>query len=96
MLCDNGYWRSISHSNIRNSITSAGFSNDFKQGHIAKHDVYGNGFIEALDSSGDVVICPRDMEAILQEDEHKKVYIDYPILTKFMKEPTSIMSQIQM
>jgi hypothetical protein len=51
----------------RNSIASAAFSDDFKQWHIAKHDVYGNDFIQAWESSGEVEICPEDMEAIPQD-----------------------------
>ena len=62
-------WRSVSVSNIKNSITSAGFSTDFKQWHIAKHDVYGNDFIQAWENSGEVEICPEGMEAIPQDDE---------------------------
>jgi hypothetical protein len=42
---------------------------NFKQWHIAKHDVYGNDCIQAWENSGDVEICPADMEAISQEDE---------------------------
>ena len=52
-----------------NSIISAGFSSDFKDWHIAKHDVYGNHFIQAWESSGDVEICSENMEAVPQEDE---------------------------
>jgi hypothetical protein len=33
-------WRRVNHSNTKNSKFSVGFSNDFKQWHIA--DVYGN------------------------------------------------------
>jgi hypothetical protein len=65
----------VNHSNIRNSISSAGFHNDFMQWHIAKHDIYGNDFIQARGSSGDVEISPEDLEAFPQEDEHKKIVI---------------------
>jgi len=40
-------WKRVNHANIRNPISSAGFSNDFKQWHIAKHNVYRNEFIQA-------------------------------------------------
>jgi hypothetical protein len=63
--------RRVNHSNIRNSISSAGFSNDFKQWHIAKHDVYGNDSIQAWENSGDVEISPEDLELILQHYELK-------------------------
>jgi hypothetical protein len=58
-------WRIVNHSNISNSISSAGLHNDFMPWHITKHDVYGNNFIQAWESSGDVEICPEVMEAIL-------------------------------
>jgi hypothetical protein len=62
-------WRSVSESNIRNSIASAGFANDFTDWHISKHDVYGSEFVKAWMSSGDVETCLDDMEAIPQDDE---------------------------
>jgi hypothetical protein len=52
--------RMVNHSNVRNSISSAGLHNDFMQWHIAKHDVYGNDFIQAWKRSGDVEICPEE------------------------------------
>ncbi len=78
MLCNHGYWihgeAYCTPTSRTQSITSAGFSNYFKQWHITNHDVYGNDFIQAWESSGHVEICPEDMEAIPQEDEHKKIY----------------------
>lgn len=65
-------YRSVSYSNIRTSITSAGYSNDFKQLRTAMHTAYGS-ISQASGNSGNVENFPRNMEAIPQEDdEHKK------------------------
>jgi hypothetical protein len=45
--------KSLQH---QESIFSAGIFNDFKQWHIAQHDVYGNNFIQAWENSGDFEI----------------------------------------
>jgi len=37
-------WSSMSIQNIKNSIQSAGFSENFEDWHISKHDIYGDRF----------------------------------------------------
>jgi hypothetical protein len=58
--------KSLQHQEL--NIPSRVF-HDFKQWHIAKHDVYGNGFSEAWKNSIDVEISPENLELIPQEDE---------------------------
>ncbi len=59
--------KSLQHQEL---ISSAEFSNNFKQYHIAKHDVYGNDFIQPWENSCDFEISPEDFELM-----NNKLYI---------------------
>jgi len=62
-------WRQVALTNIKHSISSAGFSNDYKDWHISKHDVYGDKFRTAWKNCGDVEASIEDLEEIPQDDE---------------------------
>ena len=53
-----------------NSILSAGFSDNYENWHITKHDVYGERFREAwVNRQQGGEINPQDLENIEQDDD---------------------------
>jgi hypothetical protein len=62
-------WRRVSFDNIRRSIASAGFADNYRDWHVSKHDVYGELFNEAWENSGEVEVDGQELENIPQEDE---------------------------
>jgi hypothetical protein len=62
-------WMAISGDNIKNSIGSAGFHEDYNSWHIAKHDVYGQQFKQHWTDTGDVEHSTDYFEEIGQDDD---------------------------
>ena len=67
-------WRQVSQSNIINSISAAGFSDNYRDWHISKHDVYGEQFRTAwgsalIDSNMDQEAMTEIFEGMIQDDE---------------------------
>ena len=62
-------WRATNLTNISNSIASAGFSDNWHQWHIAKHDVYDEIFHEAWENRGEQEVDPEELELIGQLDD---------------------------
>lgn len=44
-------WRSVKEDTFKNSIAAAGFSTNHTDWHISKHDVYGQKFLTAWNTS---------------------------------------------
>ena len=68
----NDAWRSLSLRTIKNSIESAGLSDNYEDWYISKHDVYGDKFREAWKNSGkgtETEVSPETLEAIGQDDD---------------------------
>ena len=38
-------WKAVPNDGVRNSIAASGFTVDYRDWHIAKHDVYGEIFL---------------------------------------------------
>jgi hypothetical protein len=55
--------------NIENSIKCAGFSPNYEDWHMTKHDVYGDNFKTLWQNSGQLDVDPIVLEAIQQDDE---------------------------
>ena len=62
-------WKSVPIPNIQNNINSAGFSNDFKQWHIAKHDIYRQKNLEAWENCQPNEVDPSVLEFVGQLDD---------------------------
>ena len=62
-------WKAVSISNIQNSIKSAGFADDAKEWHIAKHDVYGAGFLNVWANCQDDQVVLTELELCGQLDD---------------------------
>ena len=54
---------------ISNSISAAGFSSDYRNRHIAKHDVYGERFRRAWIDQGEQEIDPLGLEILGELDD---------------------------
>ena len=68
----NDAWRSLSLTTIKNSIESAGLSDNYEDWYISKHDIYGDKFREAWKNSGngtETEVSPETLEAIGQDDD---------------------------
>ena len=59
----------VSVSNIQNSVKSAGFADDAKEWHIAKHDVYGAEFLKAWMNCQDNEVALAELEIYGQLDD---------------------------
>ena len=56
--------------NISRSIATAGFSDDYEQWHIAKHDVYGQRFKESwLNKQADHEVSQDSLEEEAPDDD---------------------------
>ena len=66
-VCD--AWMALNATNIKNSIGSAGFHEDYNSWHIAKHDVYGQQFKQRWIDTGDVEHNTEHFEEIGQDDD---------------------------
>jgi len=66
-VCD--AWMALNATNIKNSIGSAGFHEDYNSWHIAKHDVYGQQFKQHWIDTGDVEHNTEHFEEIGQDDD---------------------------
>ena len=54
--CFRDAWRKVSDTSIKNSVNSAGFASEASSWHVAKHNVYGEAFLEAsITASADEV-----------------------------------------
>lgn len=64
-------WRDVKNSNINNSIKSAGFSDDYSDWHISKHDVYGERFRIAWEENfnAENVNIIEDFDEDFQDDD---------------------------
>ena len=62
-------WNAVSVENVRNSILSAGFADDYRAWHITKHDVYGQRFISRWENQVYVVVEIEQLEVGEEEDD---------------------------
>ena len=70
-------WRSVNVQNISRSIQSAGFSPNFEDWHITKHDVYGNMFRDVwINNRGAIEVNAVDLEEIPQDDDIEEIIDD--------------------
>jgi hypothetical protein len=69
-------WNEVSRDNVKRSIASAGFDEDFKKWHISKHDLYGAAFREKWMSQPNYVpVDPDILEEIPQDDDIDEVEV---------------------
>ena len=59
----------VSPTNVLRSIATAGFSDDYKEWHIAKHDVYGERFQISWQNRQDSEIMLEALEEIAPDDD---------------------------
>ncbi len=66
-------WNGGSIQNIKHSILSAGFNEEYEQWHISKHDVYGARFLQAwINTGGETEAAVEmfdDVEYVILDDE---------------------------
>ena len=62
-------WRTVSNKSIKNSVRAAGFAANPADWHVAKHDVYGDAFLEAWENASMDEVNTAMLEVIGQLDD---------------------------
>ena len=62
-------WQKVSDTSIKNSDNSAGFASEASSWHVAKHDVYGEAFLEAWENASTDEINSNIHQAVQQAQE---------------------------